>query len=57
MCIIRTKKIPFSVKEIGKRAFYGCKSLKRVSIPLNAKIGSEAFKMCNSQILFNGVLH
>ena len=42
-------KQPDSVKEIGKEAFYGCESLREISIPDSVtKIGEGAFKWCRS---------
>lgn len=39
--------IPEGLLEIGERAFYGCKALKRIDLPESLrKIGSFAFKGC-----------
>lgn len=40
--------IPYIVTEIGDYAFYGCKGLKRVTIPSSVhRIGNEAFRECS----------
>ena len=40
--------IPTKVKTIGKKAFYGCSKMKKVTLKTTAlkKVGSKAFKKC-----------
>lgn len=47
--------LPNSVDSIGKWAFYGCKSLKKIVIPKSAKKGyidHNAFEGCDAKIVY-----
>lgn len=50
--MITSVTIGSNVKSIGKKAFYGCKKLKKVTIHANKslKVGKEAFKKLNKKV-------
>ena len=61
-CDLETFYVPETVRIIGPYAFSNCRNLKKITIPVNAVIGDDAFYGCmgladdNGQVIINNCL-